>query len=471
MPTFSVALLLALVASVVPAHASMSGNDAPNRRPSAASIDCVQSAVHFDATSIETITLRPESILADVDAFWESDRAYWLVSRWLDEVGSKRPISAWLPWIEQKAKVPAADRGADKSLAVVRELMAGEGGFLESAIPHICSFLPRGASDMSTTVYLTTLIPQNAFQKHYNVVVNISHPQWQRDPAIIMNTIIHELFHVAFYRYEPLLAETQLDDSEKYDILLNLMNEGMATYVAYTARSIYPAAVSDYALLDDPRQVQRLLGEMNTLLTSVDSLPADEFRQRMFNVGVIGRALYIAGAHAAGTIERAGGRTMLLDAMGQGPRAFVSMYNGIAPEGERLVEYALPQQPSPFQRMRQAALAGGSEAMRGAMADVRVHCAAGGEPVGHCLHTTGFLLLHRDALDAAMEIFDLYRELVPGASSPYEGLATACLRLGEDDRAAAMCRELLLRSPGNVAALDMLAQLEETRSPQNRQVE
>ena len=77
------------------------------------------------------------------------------------------------------------------------------------------------------------------------------------------------------------MSEIQPDDSEKYDILLNLMNEGMATYVAYSAREAYTAAIKDYVLLDDPAEVSRLTGEMNALLSSVGSFPADVFRQQI----------------------------------------------------------------------------------------------------------------------------------------------------------------------------------------------
>jgi hypothetical protein len=420
---------------------------------------CSTSSVTFDASSIETIILHPEQILQDVDAFWEGDRAYWLVSRWLDDVRYQRPMFSWLPLIEDRAKVPAADRTESDLLGVTRDLMAREKAFLAGAIPHICSFIPDGAVGIDTKVYFTTMIPQNAFQKHYNVVVNVSHPDWKKDPSTIMNTLVHELFHVVFYRYEPLMTETQFDDSEKYDVLLNLMNEGMATYVAYATLPAYPAMIADYALLDDPHEVRRLMSELNTLLSSVDSLPADEFRMRMWTVGVQQRALYIAGGHAARTIAQEGGPEMLLEAMRRGPRGFVSLYNSLASEDERIVEYPLPETPSPFQRMRRAALDGDTEALRRSMSDVRKYHEAGGEPVGHSLHTTGQLLLHRGDAASAIEVFTLYKDLVPAAANPYEGLARAYMVQGDLEGAAAACRELLGISAGNVAALDMLAEI------------
>lgn len=448
-----------LISSIVILHPSITGAAAAGSTSAAAGGGCSNSAVGFDVSSIQTIILRPEQILRDVDEFWEGNRAYWLVSRWLDEVGYQRPLPSWLPLIEDRAKVPAAERTANDLLAVTRELMANEKAFLDYAIPHICSFIPDAAVGIDTKIYFTTLIPQNAFQKHYNVVVNVSHPEWKKDPSTIMNTLIHELFHVAFYRYEPLMTEIQSDNSEKYDVLLNLMNEGMATYVGYAALPAYPATIGDYALLDDPDEVQRLIGELNELLLSVDSLPAEEFRARVWTVGVQRRALYIAGGHVARKIAREGGSEMMREAMRRGPRAFVSFYNGLALEGERIVEYQLEETSSPFQRMRRAALAGDIEALRRSITDVRRHHEAGGGPVGHSLHTTCQLLLHRCEVDSAIEALNLYRDLVPSALNPYEGLARAYMMQGDLGRAASVCCELLGISPGNVAALDMLAEL------------
>jgi hypothetical protein len=421
---------------------------------------CGNSSVSFDASSIETIILHPEQILKDADAFWEGDRAYWLVSRWLDEVGYQKPIFSWMPLIENLAKVPEAERADDAILAVTREIMDDEDTFLDNAVPHICSFIPDGAVGIDTRIYFTTLIPQNAFQKYYNVVVNVSHPDWKKDPSAIMNTLVHELFHVVFYRYEPLMTETQFDNSEKYDALINLMNEGMATYVAYTALPEYESPIEDYELLDDPGSVQRLIGELNQLLSSVDSLPADKFRSRMWTVGVQRRALYIAGGHAARTIAREGGHDMILEAMRRGPRAFISLYNGLAEEGERIVEYPLEESSSPFQKMRRAALEGDSRALRRSITDIRKYHEAGGVTVGHSLHTTGQLLLHRGEAASAIEVLELYRDLVPKAPNPYEGLARAHMMLGNLERAGSVCRELLAVHPGNVAALDMLKELD-----------
>jgi len=446
--------------SAVPAHATIVEAAATNGGAGEGSIGCAGSAIRFDASSVEAIILRPEEILKDVKVFWDHDRAYWLVSRWLDEVGYERPISAWAPLLEKNAQVPRENRSADTLLAVAGKLMAGEKDFLANAIPHVCSFIPDGAASMDAKIYFTALIPPNAFQKHFDVVMNISHPDWKKDPSTIMNTLIHELFHVAFYRYEPLMTEIQADNSEQYDILLNLMNEGMATYVAYTSRSMYPATVRDYDLLDDPHEVQRLIGQMNVLLASIDSLPPDQFRERVWNVGVRWRALYISGGHAARTIDRELGREKLAEAMRSGPRTFVSMYNSVAAEGERLIEYPLTGHPSPFQRMRQAAVAGDIPALHRAMADIRSHQRAGGKPVGHSLYTTGQLFLCRLELDTAIDIFKLYRELTPSTPNPYEGLARAYFQSGDRARAAAACRELLTISPGNIAALDMLAELE-----------
>ena len=122
-------LLLAFVVSVVPSHARIIEAATTQGKTSAKNGACAGSEIRFDSSSIEAIILHPEEILKDVDAFWQRDRAYWLVSRWLDDVGYERPISAWVPLIEKNAQVPPENRSADTLIAIVRKLMAGEKDF------------------------------------------------------------------------------------------------------------------------------------------------------------------------------------------------------------------------------------------------------------------------------------------------------------------------------------------------------
>ena len=414
-------------------------------------------AVRIDVSSAEELLLRPERVLDDVPGFWERDRAYWLVARHAAEVGYTMPPAGWEDVVRRFASVPDSERAADTRLLLARQLAGAQGLFNERAIPHILSFFAPDGVDLTTTVFGTVATWQNAFQKDYRIVVNLSHPEWRRDPNTILNTLVHELFHVGFYRGECLMTELQLDDSERYDVLLNLLNEGMATWVGYTARGIFPSAVADYAALDDSGAVRGAIRGLNALLASEDSTPAEAFRQRMWEVGVQQRALYVAGGHMARAIERAGGRGALASAFRSGPRSFVAAYNRLAGEGARVVEYPAPQALSAYQEMRRSAVAADYRAMRRAVAAIRALPAGGGQPVGHALHTTGHLLLSRHEPDLAVEVFSLYRELFPRHPNPLEGLARAHLMRGDRERAEAACRDLLAISPSNSFALETLA--------------
>jgi len=415
--------------------------------------------VRMDMSSAEELLLRPERVLEDVRGFWERDRAYWLVAKHGQEAGFAMPPAGWEDAVRRLASVPAERREADGRYLLARQLASAQDLFNQRAVPHIQSFFAPGSVDLSTTVYGTVATWQNAFQKDYRIVVNISHPEWRRDQNTILNTLVHELYHVGFYRAEALLSEVQLDDSERYDVLLNLLNEGMATWVAYTARDIFPSRVADYGMLEDSAAVRGAIRSLNALLSLEEAAPADSFRQRMWVVGVQERALYIAGGHMARTIERSGGRNALVAVFSSGPRSFVAAYNRLVGQDERIVEYAAPTALSPYQEMRRAAVAGDYRAMRRAIAAIRARGTSGGPPVGHALQTTGQLLLGRREPDPAVEVFTLFRELFPRHANPLEGLARAHLMRGDTARATAALREILTISPSNVFAVETLAEL------------
>lgn len=420
-------------------------------------------AVEIDISSAEALLLRPESVLADVHGFWERDLAYWLVAKHAEEAGFAVPPAGWEAAIGRFASVPASDREAQPRYSLARQLAGAERRFNDAAVPHILSFFAPDGVDLSTTVYVTVATWQNAFQKDHRIVVNISHPEWRGDADVVLNTLVHELFHVGFYRAEPLMTEVQLDDSERYDVFLNLLNEGMATWVGYTARGILPSGVADYAMLDDSGAVRNAIRNLNSLLASEGATPSDEFRRRVWEVGVQQRALYVAGAHMARAVERAAGRAALVRAFRSGPRSFVAEYNRLVTEDARVIEFPAPRALSPYQEMRRSALASDYRAMRRAVDAIRAHHAAGGEPVGHALHTTGHLLLSRQEAALAIEVFSLYRDLFPRHPNPLEGLARGHLMRGDRVRAEEACRQLLSISPSNIFAVETVASLGATQ--------
>lgn len=424
---------------------------------------CENSRVAFEASSLEVIYLHPEEILEDVDAFWTEDPAYRLVAKWHEGVGYPVPPPGWQQVIEKFAAVPAADRRSSEAMKAMTDLVRGKDIFAERAVPHICSFLPDNGRDIGTTVYFTSVLAANAFQKDYKVVFNIAHPDWEYEASNILNNVVHEVFHVAFYRNECLMAETPYHSIEKYDVCVNLMNEGLATYVAYRAQDFYPTRYDDYAMLEDMAEVKRLIGRLNELLAAVDDVSPDEFRQRMWSTGVQERALYIPGAHMARTIDERLGRAALVRTMGMGPRTFIRTYNTLAESGLRIHEYRLAESLSAYQRLREAVVGGDYETVSNIVAMVAAD-EAGDDPAVHVLNTTGWLLLYRGQRDLAEQVFKQYARLFPDSSNPYEGLGKIYLVEGHLDLAAEAFRELLRVSPGSAVASEMLEALGENEA-------
>ena len=104
-------------------------------------------------------------------------------------------------------------------------------------------------------------------------------------------------------------TEPPLEHEPLYGMLGQLQNEGTATYVAYQACEQIPAPDElDFRALDSPDEVTRALEEVNDLLGKVGTVSDERMGKLSWNVGVDGRAYYVAGAHMAATIDRVSGR-------------------------------------------------------------------------------------------------------------------------------------------------------------------
>jgi tetratricopeptide (TPR) repeat protein len=418
-------------------------------------VRCAKSSIVFDLSSLEKIYLQPESILADVDSFWKNDKAYWLVSLWMKNVGYGYPPNGWQQYIEKFATVPEKERAAARVVQLGKECTKLKDSFLSDAVAHICSFLPDSVTDLSTTVYLTALVVPNAFQMNYKVVLNANAIKTSVEA---WNTIIHELFHVGYYRNECYRTEMLFHNLEKHDLIYNLQNEGMATYVAFTAPAAMYYDHKDYLMLKDSSEVNKAIAKVNELIKMIDSTSSDEFRNKMFTVGVQERALYICGAHIARTIDKQLGREALVKTVSAGPRTFIATYNGLVSEDQRVIELPVENPLTDFQKMRQAAVVGDYQLLRKILKDIRENTALP-NPVGHHLQMTGNLLLERDSLDLAKEVFEIYQKLFPKSGNPYEGLAEIYLRKGDSLKAIEYFRKLIEVVPGHARAQEELEKL------------
>jgi hypothetical protein len=158
---------------------------------------------------------------------------------------------------------------------------------------------------------------------------------------MVLNIIVHELFHVGFGRYiEPIDFSKMKTREQTIDLLSRgLQNEGMATYVAYRARQIFPSSKidPDYTMLENRSDVLRLGEKINHLLELGRSEPFEEIRDTIWEEGVRSRAYYVVGAYMAGRIEEARGRAALVDTIVKGSRCFIETYNGLPSDDFKII--------------------------------------------------------------------------------------------------------------------------------------
>lgn len=123
-----------------------------------------------------------------------------------------------------------------------------------------------------------------------------------------------------------------------YNILDNIVNEGICTYVGYRALSIFPVeAERDYVMLETPEEVHRQFTESNAVLSQYGQLPEDEISKLSGDKGVVGRTYYVTGAYICQTIDEQAGRKTLIDVYSKEPLAIIDLYNKLVGIEQRLL--------------------------------------------------------------------------------------------------------------------------------------
>jgi len=419
--------------------------------------------IEFDFSSLKKLCVEPESVLADVDGFWRDDKAYWLTACWHKDVGYPVPPPGWVDAIKTLAGRPAREREALPILQQIQALEKSKDQFLDFALPVLASLLPQDGCDLSTTVFFTTAIVPQAFQKNFNIVLNVASASPSNRENDIFNTIVHELFHVGYYRCECLMREIPLNSAEEYDLAYSLQNEGLATYAGFLAAKKYPADhFHDYANLGSIPDVTEAIRRINFLMADAARLPADEFRKNLFQVGVQQRALYVAGAFMARTIDERLGRRALASSMETGPRSYISVYNSQVDDPLKISEYRLPEQLTICQQMRKAAVAEEYGKLMEILKTIKGGPAEAVLPAGHMMQNTGQLLLRRQRFELARNVYEVYKQFFPKHVNPYEGLGDAYRQLGDPANAIKNYEEVIRLSPGHVRALEILRALRNT---------
>ena len=298
-----------------------------------------KSKVVFNTEALEKIVFEPEWVLENQEEFWTQYPAQKYTRDWAEAVKYEIDYEDWRGKIQEWSEVPMEEREGRIFLENTEKILEGKRVFLERALPHLCSYLPDGA-DLGITVHFTAFIPPRAFAMG-EIVINVTATYWNDDPDNILNTLVHELFHVG-YSYCEEEADWADPEDERLSILRNVHNEGICTHVhnegicthvAYRARDIFPAPdEKDFQYLDDPDTVSEHLEKVEMILSKIGNLPEDEMDKLVWDVGIIGRSFYVAGAHMCGVIEDQLGRDALIQTMFDGPESFFELYNEYANE-------------------------------------------------------------------------------------------------------------------------------------------
>ncbi len=297
----------------------------------------IQADIRFDSGAVERLFASPERALADAEAYWETEEAMRCARGWHKAVGVPADFEHFRAAVREIAELGPGERESHPALRTARRVMQQERRFLEEGLPHLCGVLPDRPATLDIRILLAAALRTNAFA-HEQVVVNMTSRFWHVEglsiderASWVLNLIVHECWHGGFCENRERWTDAPLGDQTLWSLLVNIQNEGTATYTNYTARQIFPArADQDFRMLDDPAEVAQKVGTMNAILAARCTLDEPALRDLAWREGVLGRAFYVGGAHMARTIDERVGREALVETIAAGPCSFVRAYNAVA---------------------------------------------------------------------------------------------------------------------------------------------
>jgi len=294
---------------------------------------CLESKVWFDDSSVEKIFSDPSLILRDIESFWQDEVPYRLTVEWSKATRVPIDYESFRNNLEKLKTQTVDDRRKHEAYILSMEVMECAPVFGSRAIPHVCSYLPADTR-IDAAVRTACFIPPWAYCAKENVIIDTSDGHWNNDAGMILNIVVHELFHMGFDQYiEPVDFKAISTSEETAELIMtSLQNEGMATYVAHEGRQLFPSSTvdPDYRMLGNKEDVLRLSGKINHLLGISRLEPFDKIRDVIWQQGVMSRAYYVVGAYMARRIEEASGKDALVETVLKGARHFVNTYNTVA---------------------------------------------------------------------------------------------------------------------------------------------
>ncbi|UCG60839.1 MAG: hypothetical protein JSV52_10970 [Candidatus Zixiibacteriota bacterium] len=288
----------------------------------------------FDNSAARYVLENPtRALAAQRDTIWNSFEGYRITLVWHE--ASSFPVT-WEIWDRGLKRFLEDTSLIRKTLELADSLKIKAQRERDLIAQHISSYLNTKAA-IDASVYFVAFTTPYAFCVEQNKIgIDITAEEWSFDTDCILNTVIHEIYHVGFrmnspdYHYiknDPVDEETFIRFCYAY-----LQSEGMATYVSYKALGLFPSDYkhTDFDLLEDDSQVKKAFSYIGMLLDDAKTLAIDSLLKEAWNVGVSERAFYLAGAHMARVLEEKHGSEFLAGLVSKGSLEFAREYNAIA---------------------------------------------------------------------------------------------------------------------------------------------
>lgn len=276
------------------------------------------------------------------DSIWKSFEGYRITLVWHEK--SSVPVT-WKVWERGLNKFLYQDTSLiKKSLTLADSLKSKVNREQNTIVQHISSYSYEKTKINAFIYFVAFTIPYAFCVDTNKIGIDITGSEWNFDTDCILNTVIHEIYHIAYklnspdyFKYianDPIDRESFVRFNYAY-----LQSEGMATFVAYKALNIFPSDYRhpDYELLENDSTVKIAIHQINLLSEMAETMPLDTLLQECWKMGVEQRAYYIAGGYVAKIIEEKYGTEFLAALVKEGSISFVKKYNMLVPDDYKLV--------------------------------------------------------------------------------------------------------------------------------------
>jgi tetratricopeptide (TPR) repeat protein len=426
---------------------------------------CKGTEINFDVSAVETLYHHAHEVLRNVDSFWNSNQGYRLTIQYHNNNRVPLEMEEWKARAGEIAALTESEANEQPALRTVRGIGELKPVLMERGIQHISSFLPADAPPVKVPVYLISDIKPAAFAYPGGILMNVNSPRFNDDPSVIMNIITHEVYHCGFANTIAYRTDYELENEPLDFVLSFLLNEGMATYVSFSARDFFPNDfVPDYKMMQDPEEVRKNIKKVDNLFEQAEYLSSDSIRKVAWQTGIIERSFYIAGGYMAWVIEQKTGREALVEAMCAGPLSFIRMYNSLADEGMKIKEPSLPEKISPHQNLRLALAKNDTTEFRRLSNEMMQQGIQADDLCEKAINKYGYTFMRtHGGTENALRLFSLNVNLFPSSYRAYDSLGEGFMVAGNSEQAIANYEKSLSLNPANKNAQRILEKLRQQK--------